>query len=68
MSFIECWKYWKQCKDYWMKSEDEKTAIARAYWWDCREVWDIDSSWTPEKILFCEVLCIIYDNPEKPQV
>lgn len=45
--------YFDTCIEYWeRKGESRLLAIAHTIWYDCIEVWNIDNSWTDEKLRF----------------
>ena len=57
-------EYFDQCKAFWMRNGDsEEDASYKALWWDCKEVWDIDKSWNPEKEVF--FMAMSMDIPER---
>lgn len=45
--------YFEACVNYYLSRGDSKeVAVAKAFWWDCVEVWNIDKSWDPDRIAF----------------
>jgi len=64
----ECWEYWKTCKEWWMnwKGDSEQDAIAKAYWYDCRETWDMDNSWNEAKRDFAYAFSIAFPHCHYP--
>ena len=48
---IEC--YFEDCVHYWTSTGVSRgVATVRAIWWDCVEVWNVEKSWTEEKVEF----------------
>ena len=62
--------YWD---DLWLKMEywerggdDEETALSKAFWWDCVEVWHYDKSWDEEKTRFYRAFQRFYPQCKVP--
>jgi len=53
-TFDEIQAFFNNCKAFWMNKANcsESEAESRALWWDCKECWDFDKSWTEEKQSF----------------
>ena len=46
-------QYFDACRAYWIRHGDTPgVATCKAFWWDCVEVWNIDSSWDQAKETF----------------
>lgn len=62
-----CWEYWETCKNYWVRTgNSEELAAAKAYWYDCREVWDFDHSWNDAKREFTHEFLLAFPTCSKP--
>lgn len=49
-TFDQVVEYFDACKAHWMRQGDpEHVAIAKAFWWDCVEVWNFGDSWNDAK-------------------
>lgn len=63
--------YWDQLwdyMDYWIRTGDcEADALAKAYWWDCVEVWNFDHSWDDEKTRWSKFFVLMFPNCKCPE-
>lgn len=49
-TFDQVADYFATCKDFWLRQGDsERVATAKAFYWDCVEVWNFDHSWNDAK-------------------
>ena len=49
-TFDQVADYFATCKDFWLRQGDsERVASAKAFYWDCVEVWNFDHSWNDAK-------------------
>lgn len=55
-TFDQVADYFATCKAYWLRQGDsEQVASAKAFYWDCVEVWNFDRSWNDAKRCMAEM-------------